>query len=421
MASTALRSTDGQARPVYEGPIFDADTHIHEKDFSFFKKYLPEEFHEDWLIDTKYGPDGEYGMFVGQTRVENAEANEAGKMPPPGKLKEWLKAISTGVMIEEGHDPTPDMGERGPRLAKLDEFGVEACIMFVGRFVATFGQITQLAEEKGVAGANAVFHAWNQYLVDEWGLNVEDRIYPTAVLSLLDLDWAVQEARWLVANGVRVVVMPMGPAHGKAPADPYFDPLWQVLDDAGVLVTFHVSEANFMHPLLREWGEKPLQSRRIGQSAWQWMFSYSEIPVMMTLASFVYWNFFERFPNVKIASVENGAEWLPRFLYKMDKMRGMARSGWWPMGQLKERPSTIFKRHCFVVAYPEDDLQKIAEEMGSVDCLLMGSDYPHAEGVPTPRDFVAEACVGLTDEQIYKIMYANGRRMLPPGKAGRSD
>jgi len=126
-----------------------------------------------------------------------------------------------------------------------------------------------------------------------------------------------------------------------------------------------------------------------------------------------------RFPNIKIASIENGCEWLPRFLYKMDKMRGMARLGWWPMGQLKERPSSIFKRHCFVVASPEDDIHKVAAEMGGdIDCLLMGSDYPHAEGVPQPRDFADEACAGLTAEQTYKIMYANGRRFLPRGENG---
>lgn len=416
--ATALKQAGSDA-PRYDGPIFDADTHIQEKDFSFFKKYIPDQFHKDWLIDRKYGPDGTFGIYIGDRKLETAEANPSGKIAPPGKLKEWLAAISNGAMVDEGFTPTPDMGERNARIAKLDEFGVESSVMFVGEFVATFGLLGVMVDELGPAGGNAVLHAWNRYLVDEWDLNADDRVYSTPVLALWDIDWAVQEARWLVENGMRVCVMPMGPAHGKAPADPYFDPLWEVLNAAGVLVTFHVSEANFMHPLVRQWGEQPLQSRRIGQTAWQWMFSYSEIPVMMTMASFIYWNFFARFPNLKIASVENGAEWLPRFLYKMDKMRGMARSGFWPMGQLTERPSTIFKRHCFVVAYPEDNIKKIADELdGDVDCLLMGSDYPHAEGVPTPRDFVTEGCSGLTDAQIAKIMYENGRRMLPKGRTG---
>jgi len=66
-----------------------------------------------------------------------------------------------------------------------------------------------------------------------------------------------------------------------------------------------------------------------------------------------------------------------------------------------------------VVAYPEDDLQELVRLTGSSDWLLMGSDFPHAEGVPTPRDFVAEACEGLTPDQVHDVMYRNGRRFLP--------
>jgi len=43
----------------------------------------------------------------------------------------------------------------------------------------------------------------------------------------------------------------------------------------------------------------------------------------------------------------------------------------------------------------------------------MGSDYPHAEGVPTPRDFYKEALTSLSDAHVRGIMHDNGRRLLP--------
>jgi predicted TIM-barrel fold metal-dependent hydrolase len=91
----------------------------------------------------------------------------------------------------------------------------------------------------------------------------------------------------------------------------------------------------------------------------------------------------------------------------------MAKNGYWPCGQLKDRPSRIFKQHCYVVAYPEDDVKMIVEKIGTSDCLLMGSDYPHAEGVPTPRDFYKEALTSLSDAHVRGIMHDNGRRLLP--------
>ncbi|TAL03201.1 MAG: amidohydrolase [Rhodospirillaceae bacterium] len=400
--------------PIYGGPIFDSDTHIHEVDFSFFREFLPKKFHEDWLLEVRNGPAG-FGMYIGERVVPTTpgEMREDGLMPPPGRLKEWLAAIASGKDIDDRIKPTQDMYKRRERIAKLDEFGVDGSILFIGHMVTTFGMLDLLAEELGAEGACAVIHAYNEYLLKEWSFNADDRIYSTPILALWDVDWAVKEAKWIADNGGRVIVMPMGPARGKAAADATYDPLWRVLDDNHIVLTFHVSEATFMHPLVRAFGEEPMKPRRMGLTAWQWMFTYSEIPIMMTMASFVYLNFFERFPNIKMVSVENGAEWLPRFLHKMDKMRGMARNGYWPQGQLKERPSTIFKRHCFVVAYPEDDIKKIVDEIGGAECLLMGSDYPHAEGVPTPRDFMQEGCIGLTEPEIRAIMHDNGRRLLP--------
>lgn len=393
---------------TYEGPIFDGDTHIHEKDWSMIERYLPKRFHEGWLVTKKFGPDGEFSNYVGPRKSEINESNPEGLVPPPGRLKEWLRAMKEGRSTVEGWiQKTPDMYQCAPRLKKLDEFGVEGALMFPGEFIGLLGYMDE--PEPG----HALLHAYNEYVHDEWSFNARERIYPAGLLALWDLDLAVAETEWLIREGVRAVVMPMGPANGRSAADPYYDPVWSRLNEAGVVVTYHVSEAVFVHPVIRAFGEKPMQNRRMGQTAWQWMFVYSEIPVMMSVANLILNNLFGRFPNLRLGSVENGAEWVPRFLAKMDKMRGMAKNGYWPGGQLKQRPSEIFRQHCFAVAYPEDDVKKIVEEIGHADCILMGSDYPHAEGVPTPQDFYREALTELPIETVRKIMFENGRRILP--------
>ena len=293
-------------------------------------------------------------MYVGPRRVHNTEANADGLVPPPGKLKEWLKAMKEGKSNVEGWiQPTADMWDRDARLRSSTSSVSRARSSSRAGSSRPIG-LLPITDRTG----NAVLHAYNRYLHDHWGFNVQDRIYPTPLLSLWDLESSVAGNRvGDQARRARIVVMPMGPADDKSPAHPYFDPVWARLNEAGVAVAYHVSEANFMHPLIERSARSRLQSRRTGQTAWQWMFCYSEIPVQMTLANIVYHNFFERFPNIRIVSAENGANWLPGFLEKMDKMRGMARNGYWPCGQLKERPSRIFRRHCYVVAYPEDDVE----------------------------------------------------------------
>ena len=107
--------------PDFKGPIFDGDTHIIEPDFSMFDKYLPKKYHKDWLISKKYGPDGVYGTYVGDRRAENSEANPEGLIAPPGKLKEWLKAMKEGKSNVDGWiKPTIDMYDPEERIKKLD-------------------------------------------------------------------------------------------------------------------------------------------------------------------------------------------------------------------------------------------------------------------------------------------------------------
>lgn len=161
-----------------------------------------------------------------------------------------------------------------------------------------------------------------------------------------------------------------------------------------------------MHPMMRQWGETPLRSR-IKQSAWIWVNAYDRVPITQTLSSFIFFNFFERFPNIKLMSVENGCEWVPALLTDMDKARVMARNADWPCGQLKKRSSQIFKENVFVVAYPEDDCKRVVDETGTAQWLVMGSGYPHAEGVAAPKDFAPSALTGLTDAQVKEIMYAD--------------
>ena len=300
---------------------------------------------------------------------------------------------------------TPDMQHPEARLKKMDEFGVEGCLMYGSDMVGAFSYLDQLEPAK------AVLHAYNQWMLEHWQFTYKERIYQAPIVILDDIDWACKEAEWAIKNGARLLLMPMGSVNNKAPAHPDFDRFWSILNEAHCRVVYHVSEALYMSDHMRVWGEV-MQSSRLKQTAFMWMHGYGERPVVETLSSYILWNFFERFPNIKIVSAENGSEWAPNMLIKMDKCRGMAKNGFWPGGQLKERPSAIFKRHISVVAYPEDNIKHVVETSGSADWILTGSDYPHSEGVPEPIDFIKEGCRGLSADHVRKIMYDNGKKFI---------
>ncbi len=79
--------------------------------------------------------------------------------------------------------------------------------------------------------------------------------------------------------------------------------------------------------------------------------------------------------------------------------------------QLTERPSHIFRRHVRVVPYPEDDTVELVGRLGGTDCLVMGSDWPHAEGIREPADFYAKV-EGLGDDERRRFLRDTGLNLL---------
>ena len=397
----------------YNGIMFDADTHLYERPDAW-TRHLPAQFRDKFNVTHRKKENGNLALYIGDKEVSTSDgylkygAKGETLIPKPGSLKEFLKALKTGDASYKYVPITEDMLSKDARIAKMDEFRVQGCMLFPGE-----NNSVPAYFDDGEA-LHAVQHAYNEYLVDEWGdFNYRRRINLTPVVVLENLELAVKEVEWVLRRGARAVIMPVGPVGGRSPADPYFDPVWARLNEANAVVTYHISEARHMHATLRQWGEEPLASRQ-KQSPWMWLNCFGQVPLTQTISSLIFYNLFGRHPNVKVLSAENGAEWVPQLRISMDKVRGMARNGYWPCGQLSERPSQIFNRHVNVVAYPEDDIKGIVERTGYSANILMGSDYPHSEGIPEPAEFV-EACKGLPPETTRAIMYDNGMRMFSNG------
>jgi predicted TIM-barrel fold metal-dependent hydrolase len=228
-------------------------------------------------------------------------------------------------------------------------------------------------------------------------------------MSLLDVDRAVEELEFVMKLGARVVHLRPGPAFGRSPADPHFDPFWSRIDEAKLAVAFHISESGYNEMMSVHFGE-PANPPSHRQSAFQWTNFYGDRPIMDTFSSLIFYNLFGRFPNVRALSVENGSLFVPYLMRVMDKMKGMGRNGPWPGGYVKGRPSEVFKRHVFVSPYHEEDIVGLAGTIGASQ-VLFGSDYPHCEGLAEPREF-AEALEGLPDDALRRIMGENTRELV---------
>jgi predicted TIM-barrel fold metal-dependent hydrolase len=181
------------------------------------------------------------------------------------------------------------------------------------------------------------------------------------------------------------------------------------MNEAKVIAGIHVGDAGYNARNAAAWGEDVVPSAH-EQSAFQWTHFFGDRPIMETLTALVYGNIFGKFPDVVVASVENGSLFVDYLLKLMDKMVGMGRGGPWPGGRLSDKPSEIFRQHIYVSPFHEEDIRELADLIGA-DRVLFGSDYPHPEGLAEPNDF-AEGLSGMSDGDIDRIMRGNLAELL---------
>jgi predicted TIM-barrel fold metal-dependent hydrolase len=387
--------------------LFDCDTHCYETRDAF-TRHLPEEWLEHAIAPVKM-PDGTERIIAdNRVAVFNSEQGLGfDRAYKPGSLKEMLRQMASGNP-DETYQPEPMRPEyldRDVRLKAMDQQGVERAVLFPSAMALSVENYV-----KNIPAAFANVHSFNTWFDEEWGFNRDGRIFAPALLSFRDLDLAVAETEYIIDKGARIVLLPTGPANGRSPGDPYFDPIWSRLNEAGVTVAFHIMENWYNEHIAPAWGLDPAPGSW-HMSAWQWNNLYGERPVEDTLSALIFDNVFGRFPRLNVLVSEFGASWVPHFITHMDKSRGMGRNGPWIGGKLTERPSAIFLRHVRVAPYPEDDIPKIVRDLPDVDCLVMGSDFPHAEGLAEPAEFAGLVST-LTAGQQRKILRDNAVKLF---------
>ena len=388
--------------------IFDCDTHCYEPRDSF-TRYLPKEYLGRAITPVRNAAGHEVVMAGARIATFNSEQGLGfDKAYKPGTLKEMLKQMGSGNPEEtyQPEDMRPEYLEREPRVALLAKQGVERCVVFPAGMA--------LAAEHYVADTDALYvnlRSFNRWYDETWGFNYEEKLYATALLSLRDLDRAIAETDAILAQGAKVVLLPTGPAYGRSPADPYFDPVWSRLDEAGVTVAFHIMPYWYFDAISPAWGHDS-DPAAWHMSAWQWMNVYGERPIVDTISSLIFDNLFGRYPDIRVLIAEHGASWVPHTLVHMDKSRGMGRNGPWKGGKLADRPSRIFQEFVRVAPYPEDDIPAIVSQLGGDSrCLVMGSDFPHAEGLAEPSDFI-KIIDSLDDSTKYGIMRGHAETLF---------
>jgi predicted TIM-barrel fold metal-dependent hydrolase len=382
---------------------FDADNHYYEA-LDAFTRHL----------DPAWGPrtvqwaeiDGRRYHVVGG-RVSRAVVNPTfDPVASPGVLKDYFRGNPNGddpvELLRARERIRPEYRDRDARLAAMDAQGVGRVWMF-----PTLGMVYEEELRHDPEAVTVTFSAFNRWVEEDWGFAYRDRIFTAPYLTLADVDWACRELEWALDRGARTVVMrpaaPTTAAGQLPPTHRSFDPFWARLDEAGVTLVVHAGDSGYSS---NGYATDGFSSNFKGGVPQPIKMLQLERPIEDFLASLVCDQLFHRFPNLRVASVENGAGFLRGLFHRLDAL-GHKLAGWFP-----EDPVETFRRHIWINPFWEDDVHDVLDVMGP-ERVIFGSDWPHIEGMPTPLDYLAELD-GLPDSTIERIVRLNTDELNEP-------
>ena len=378
-------------------PVFDADNHLYETRDAF-TRHLPDRYksvvdYVDVRGRTKIVVKGTISDFIPNPTFE--------VVARPGAQEEYFrKGNPEGKSFREiVGDPIkclPGFRAPEPRLALMDELGVDRTLMF-----PTLASLLEERLRDDPEATHAVIHSLNEWLHEEWTFNYEDRIFTTPVITLPIVDKAIEELEWALERGAKTVLIRPAPVPGPRGSRSFafeeFDPFWERVVEAGLLVSMHASDSGYTRYQADWTGPSEMLPFRL--DAFRLM-TVKERPIFDAMAAVTCHGLLTRFPDLRIGLIENGGGWLPGFL---DHLEDVHRK----MPQLfEEDPVEAFKRNIYISPFFEDDLGQLIDIMGA-DHILFGSDYPHPEGLAEPCSYLDHLPPGLPDDDVVKIMGAN--------------
>ncbi|MCM2389644.1 amidohydrolase family protein [Streptomyces albipurpureus] len=383
---------------------FDGDNHYYEATDAFTRHLEPE-----FAGAVQWAEINKRQRLVLSGKVCNFLPNPTfSKLAAPGSLEQYFRGNneSGGSIISQfgALEPIrPEYRDRDARITVMDEQRLEGAFFF-----PTLGVGIEQGMRHDLPASRAAFRAFNRWLNEDWGFAYKNRIFAAPYITLSDPDAAVEELKWVLEQGARIVVQQTGPiktAEGyKSPADPRFDRYWATVAEAGITVSYHSGDTAYSQ-ILGMWGEDEEMN---AHHMTLMRAVVSPAPERDTIGALITGGVFARHPNLRVAIIESGADWAAPLLKSLGKSFGQQHQLY------AEDPEDTFARHVWVTPFYENDLREVGALLGA-DRMVMGSDWPHTEGLANPLDFKKDldaADFSAADQRL--IMRENGLALSRP-------
>ncbi len=282
-----------------------------------------------------------------------------------------------------------DLSDPEARLRGMDRAGIDVQIIFPTTLYAN------ATTDPGFEAA--LMRAYNRY-VGRQCRAAPERLKWAGLLPLRDVREGCEAVSEMKDLGASAAVV-YGTAGDYMLSHPPFTPVWDELAASGLPLCVHMGMS---FPPFERLCQSRLDAHSIGMG----------LPAVLGFVAIVGHGMMDRYPDLKVAFLEYGAEWLFYMAGRMGHYLPSYREDT-TITRLPAHDLEAYLRsgRFFVAPEAEDPLLPIEMELVGEDHVLFGSDFPHGEG----RENAAAEIVArddISDGQRAKMLYDNAVKLF---------
>jgi predicted TIM-barrel fold metal-dependent hydrolase len=251
---------------------------------------------------------------------------------------------------------------------------------------------------------SALCRAYNAWITD-FCRAAPGRFKGIGMLNVDDVDDACQELERCAELGLAGAFIPVYPVAERPYRHASYDRLWWTAQDLEMPLLLHVATMRGGIP----GSEFTIDINQLTAAG----LANSDYWMRYSLTAMIFAGVFDRYPRLKVGSVEHETAWVPHWLRQMDftyRERPALGRAW--KSRHAMLPSEYWQRNMFV-EFMEDDCGIRLRDVIGVDNMLWGNDFPHAESTwPKSREFLDRIFAGTPDEDRRKITADNAARIF---------
>jgi predicted TIM-barrel fold metal-dependent hydrolase len=338
--------------------VFDADTHVGPV-MEVLEKYIgtvEKEKLKGWETFRNTNKHGHSNYTKGARKY----LRRLGLAKPDSTPGAYMAGF-TGPETDRKPAPTVDFDVHS-RIADMDYEGVDVNLLLPSGWFGTYTADEDVSLEMGM------YRAYHRWMNDYCGAH-PDRLGGVLLVSARDVKGSLEEIKTWGKSRWAWGVLPYAP-YGTPLDHPDLEPVWAAAQEHDLVIALHTFTV--MPPYapggLDNWDNLFLQR----SAAHPWC-------GMRNMASLIGSGVMERFPQIRIATLEAGHGWLPFWLARIDEHAKTIKSA---LPALKHLPSeyALGGRYFQSIEAPEGEkLTNAVSDLVGDELLMYASDYPHAE------------------------------------------